>query len=233
MIPPIPSGDRIRKKENNTHPPSQRELQDYSDNHKEQSYTDITSETKQFLLDLIKHPLSTTVLRYQRLHHSRRKGNAIRQQLLDAQTIEPVPLPTRSGQVMLYQLTDQGRALCEHYRIAPGAKPPESLEHRYWMQQAAATYEKQGYEVTREYQVKGNGAIDLVAEKSGEQIAIEVETGKSDIPENLKNALEADMDSIVLVATSATAVTACQKAIDDCTLREKESIKLMTWLDMT
>ena len=87
--------------------------------------------------------------------------------------------------------------------------------------------------ITLEFLAQGNGAIDLVAEKSGEQIAIEVETGKSDIPENLKNALEADMDSIVLVATSATAVTACQKAIDDCTLREKESIKLMTWLDMT
>jgi Holliday junction resolvase-like predicted endonuclease len=231
-IPAIPAPDNNNKENNGiTHPPPYKDNQDNS-SIKDISTPPLSSETKRFLVDLVNHPLSTTVSRYQRLNLSRRKGNAIRQQLLELQFVAPVPLATRSGQVVLYQLTDWGRTCCESTGLDPGPKPIESLEHRYWVQQVAATYEKQGYTITREYPVKGNGAIDLVAEKPGEKVAIEVETGKSNIPENLKNAVKADMNSIVLLATSATAVTACQKALDACNLPDKASAKLLTWLDM-
>ena len=45
---------------------------------------------KALLTDVAARPLSTTVARYQRLHLSRRKGNAIRQDLSQAGLIEPV-----------------------------------------------------------------------------------------------------------------------------------------------
>ena len=109
--------------------------------------------------------LSTTVSRYQRLNLSRRKGNAIRQSLAAAGLIEPVTIATRSGQVVLYQLTENGRGVCETEHIDPGPRHRESLEHRYWVRQTARYYEGQGYHTTCEHPVKGNGAIDLLAQK--------------------------------------------------------------------
>ena len=71
----------------------------------------LTREAIRFLADVAARPLSTTVARYQRLNLSRRRGNAIRQQLASAAVIEAVALATRWGQVVLYQLTDHGRVL--------------------------------------------------------------------------------------------------------------------------
>ena len=45
------------------------------------------------------------------------------------------------------------------------------------------------------------------------KLAVEVETGKSDIKENLNKIKDAGFDRIVLVATSPAAVSACQKAV--------------------
>ena len=45
--------------------------------------------------------------------------------------------------------------------------------------------EKDGFEVKLEHPIKGNGAIDILGIKPGEKIAIEIETGKSDVKQNL------------------------------------------------
>ena len=49
----------------------------------------------------------------------------------------------------------------------------------------AREYESKGYKVEREYSLGGGKAVDLVATKGNERIAIEVKTGKSDINENV------------------------------------------------
>jgi hypothetical protein len=67
----------------------------------------------------------------------------------------------------------------------------------------AEHFEKKGFAVTYERQVKGNGAIDLLAERPGERVAIEVETGKPDIRANLSKASVGGFDRLVLVATPA------------------------------
>ena len=56
--------------------------------------------------------------------------------------------------------------------------------------------------------------IDLLAERPGERLSVEIETGKSNIQENIKKLRRADFDRVILVATSPAAVTACQKAVD-------------------
>ena len=189
----------------------------------------LTREEIRFLADLITHPLSTTVSRYQRLHFSRRRGNAVRQHLQSAHVIEPICLPIRTGQVILYQLTPAGRTVCAAVDLDPGSLPRESLEHRYWVQKATRFFEQKGYDLTREHPVKGNGAIDLLATRPGEQIAIEVETGKSDVKTNLKNAQKAGVDRIIFLATSPAALNSCQKILDD----KDSNIELMSWLDVS
>ena len=152
--------------------------------------------------------------RYHGLNLSRRRGNAIREALAAAGIVERITISTRSGQVVLYRLTDFGRTVCSSNRVDPGPKPRESLEHMFWLRKAAGHFERKGYDVSCEHPVKGNGAIDVLAEKPGERIAIEVETGKSNIKTNLKKVTDAGFDKIVLVATSPGAVTACQRAAD-------------------
>lgn len=44
--------------------------------------------------------------------------------------------------------------------------------------------------------------MDLVAIRSGERIAIEVETGRSNAVENVRKALDAGLDKIISVAVS-------------------------------
>lgn len=81
--------------------------------------------------------------------------------------------------------------------------------------------------------MKGNGAIDVLAERPGEKVAVEVETGKSNIKANLNKIEKAGFDRIILVATSATAITSCQKVIDTVNRAFVSKIELLNWLDIS
>ena len=186
-----------------------------------------------FISDVAALPLSTTVTRYQRLHLSRRKGNAIRQSLLSAGLIESVPIATRSGQVVLYDLTDQGRLIADGNGIDSGPPPRAGLEHRYWVARVAEHFERQGYDITHEFHIPGDGHVDLVAEKASERVAIEVETGKSDIRANLKKLSGAGFDRVLMLSTSPAAVVHCQTALGELSVKNQRSVELLTWLDLS
>ncbi len=195
------------------------------------SSTNLSREDQRFLADIIARPLSTTVSRYHRLNLSRRRGNAVRASLTSAGIIERITIATRSGQVVLFQLTDAGRALCSALGIEPGPTPRESLEHMFWVERTAKYFENDGYEVKREHPVKGNGAIDILATRPGHTVAVEVETGKSNTKENLTKIAHAGFDRIVLVATSPAGSAACQKAIVQ--VAGGPPVQLLTWLDIS
>lgn len=237
VVSPLPVPDKNHEY-NTTHPPSPTESRLVPDGSPVDSETEparqaLSREELRFLLDVAARPLSTTVSRYQRLNLSRRRGNAIRGALVKAGVIEAVPIATRSGQVVLYQLTDFGRSICESNGIDPGPRPRASIEHSYWVLRAAEHYETRGYEVTREYAVTGDGKVDLLAERPGERIAIEIETGKSDIEANLAKLLGAGFDRVLFLAASPAAVTACQKALQASPLRDVPAVELLTWLDVS
>ena len=206
-VSPVPVPDK-KQNEDNPHPPSPGESPQASVSSKtccdsliqpSPEVAKLTREELRFLTDLVGRPLSTTVHRYERLHLSRRRGNAVRQHLQALGLIEPGPV---------------SRA---------------SLEHRYWVQRPREHFEKQGYGVTCEYAIAGNGAVDLLAEKPGERVAIEVETGKSDIRANLTKVHTAGFNRMALVATCPTAVVICQKII----VETQVPAELLTWLDVS
>jgi hypothetical protein len=242
-VPAIPPADKneinnmINKTENNSHPPSPVEIDNekniiYSHTHPP-SKNKLSIESMNFLQDIIAHPLSATVSRYHRLHFSRRRGDAVRRCLMDSNYIEPITIATRTGQVVLYQLTNNGRDTCNLLGLKLSPLPRESLEHRYWVWQTAAYYKKQGYEITFEYAVKGNGKIDVLAESPGQRIAIEIETGKSSPLDNLKNAKKAEIDKFVFIATSPSAVSICLKVIEQTKGSITYPVELLTWLDIS
>jgi energy-coupling factor transporter ATP-binding protein EcfA2 len=240
-VSPIPAPDKTVKMNHSnrtTHPPSPQESHETvptrpvtCDSSFHPPWTKLTREEQRFLADVAARPLSTTVSRYQRLHLSRRRGNAIRQDLVTARLVESVVIATRSGQVVLYELTELGRAACTAVGIDPGPVPRASLEHRYWVAKAAEQFERRGYEVTQEHAIPGDGVVDVVAERPGERVAIEVETGKSDIAANLSKLHGAAFDRIVLLATSPAAVAPCEREIHR--LGDGTGVELQTWLDVS
>jgi hypothetical protein len=72
-----------------------------------------------------------------------------------------------------------------------------------------------------------------LAERPGERVAIEVETGKSDVKENLIKVRGNRVDRVVMMATSPAAVSACQKAIGAVDPGSAPAVELMTWLDVS
>lgn len=243
LISPVPPSDRKQRKHQNedqtnrnTHPPSPKESEEKnqsSDSKPGPPRETLSREAMRFLADVIARPLSTTVSRYQRLNLSRRRGNAVRESLAKGGAIERVAIATRSGQVVLYQVTEQGSAICSAHHIDPGPAPRESLEHRFWVTQTSRYFEKEGYDVTHEHPVQGNGAIDLLAARPGEKVAVEVETGKSNVKENLNKIKAGGFDRVVLVATTPTAASACQKAIDKMLPNTLRKVELLSWLDVS
>lgn len=242
-IPPLPVPDRTEEVNNEgySHPPAPvaepltnpvASAEDLEDQPPEPG-PQLSREAVRFLADVAIRPLATTVARYERLHLSRRKGNAIRQDLSGAGLIEAVPIATRSGQVVLYQLTDSGRALCTHLGLEAGPAPRASLEHRYWVRRAAEHFRQEGYEVAREHAIAGNGAVDLLAERAGERVAIEVETGKSDLKANFLKVQKGGFDRFVVLCTSPAAVTACQRALRAIEGQVLPRAELLTWLDIS
>jgi len=241
----IPSTDKnnqiiknINKNNKDSHPPSPRESQTTSDKSKLVSDSQprppgrkMNREEIRFLSDVATRPLSTTVSRYHRLNLSRRRGNAIRQQLVSSGIIEAVTIATRSGQVVLYKLTEFGRTACSSAGIDPGRRRRESIEHSFWVNRAARYFESKSYAVSCEHPVKGNGAIDILAEKPGERVAVEVETGKSNVRGNLSKIKNAGFDRIVLIATCPAAVSACRNAINS-SKNDKAQIEQLSWLDI-
>jgi hypothetical protein len=173
VISPIPPPDKKsgsnrnhqEENEKETRPPSPEESgeRNASPVSKPEPPRNLSPEERRFLTDIIVRPLSTTVSRYHRLNLSRRRGNAVREALDSAGVIERVTIATRSGQVVLFQLTDAGRALCSLLGIDPGPQLRESLEHMFWVDRAAQQFEREGYEVRREHAVQGNGAVDILA----------------------------------------------------------------------
>ena len=92
-------------------------------------------------------------------------------------------------------------------------------------------FEKDGYEVRREHPVKGNGAVDILAQRPGEKVAVEIETGRSDTKENLTKIAHADFDRVVLVATSPAASEVCQRIMGE--VAGGPPVQLLTWLDIS
>jgi len=240
-ISPIPPPDRKegnnrnnrQNRDEDTRPPSPKESakKEALRDSRPEPPRDISPEEKRFLADIISRPLSTTVSRYHRLNLSRRRGNAVRESLATAGLIGRATIATRSGQVVLFQLTDQGRTRCSALGIDPGPKPRESVEHMFWVERTAKHFENEGYEVKREHPVKGNGVVDILASRPGETVAVEIETGKSDTRENLTKIAHADFDRVVLVATSPAASAACQKAMVD--VSGDLPVQLLSWLDIS
>ncbi len=80
-----------------------------------------------------------------------------------------------------------------------------SLVHEYWKRFYAQRFQEQGHKTFLESPRK-SGNADVLALKDGKSIAIEIETGKSDVVKNVQQDLLSGFDKILVVATDAKAL---------------------------
>ena len=65
------------------------------------------------------------------------------------------------------------------------------------------------------------------------KIAVEVETGKSDIKENVLKLRTAEFDQILLIATSPAALAACQRVAATLSEEKGPTVEFLSWLDIS
>jgi hypothetical protein len=97
-------------------------------------------------------------------------------------TFDPVPTPT--GQVKILSLTDRSRDLLERAGITVARSRHGGAAHEYWKHIIGDRLREQGFTVTEEYPTGGGKSVDLYAVRGEQTLAVEVETGRSDILAN-------------------------------------------------
>jgi hypothetical protein len=145
----------------------------------------LTTQEKDFLKDVWEHATSNITQRYSRLSLSVRFGNKIQNSLFSMGFIFSFNVCFGKGRMKALSLTERGKK-------ALGINDGESNrhggpEHRFAQEVPA-----------------GSGkTIDIVASRGGERIAFEIETGKSDAVDNVSKCLDAGLNKVIVVATSA------------------------------
>lgn len=182
---------------------------------RENKTEEMTMQERSLLVDTANNPLSVVTERYKRLGWNAYAGTKVKRTLLEKGLIEQEKVSVPNGCVTLLKLTMQGRELLESSGVTVKALPKNaSLEHEYYKELVAQRYREMGYDVEKEVPIGGGKAVDLVATKDGKRIAIEVETGKSDVKGNVLKCREVGFDNVIVVPTS------------------RSQLKLQTYLDI-
>ncbi len=131
---------------------------------------------------IIDHPLDGVDKRTKRLGFHPTMMVKYHDALIEKGIIKPVYV----NRIKLFEITEHGKDVAQMHKIAiPKKKSRGGLEHDYWIQQTVQFLKKQKFQPILE-----KFGIDIVV--LDEKLAIEIETGKSDIQKNLlklKNSL--------------------------------------------
>lgn len=165
--------------------------------------SEITPEEQTLMNDIKDYPYSGVVERYKRINWSRRKGNLWRKSCMEKGLIEPIDIPTQSGRIVLLTLTDAKHIIKE--RNIKENRRKGGIAHEFWKDQYASKLKALGYFVEKEYPVGDGKTVDVVAIKNNQKIALEIETGRSDITTNIKKCLEYGIKNIYMIATTKNA----------------------------
>jgi len=156
-----------------------------------------------FLEDVWNFPDDGVTERYERLGFSGYLGNRIKGELVFSGWLEGVVIELGNTRKFVTRLTKKGK---EYLGLDSGNTDKSSIEHEYWRRFYHQRYaEKMSYRTELEAKRKTFGNVDVLALKDGKSIAIEIETGKSDIFQNIRENLLSRYDRLLIVATNKKA----------------------------
>lgn len=167
------------------------------DSDTEEDRNRIGRRERELLLDVSEYPFSPVTERYDRLGWSAYTGTKIKQSLLEQGLLREQKLKVPEGSVTLLEVSDSGNVWLKQEGVEVRPFPKNAtIEHEYWKHRIAEDYRSRGYEVEEEVPIGGGQAVDLVASKDGQRIAIEVETGKSDEGSNREKCIRSDFSAV-------------------------------------
>jgi hypothetical protein len=161
---------------------------------RKRSANEISDEERRLLEDVMTFPTAGIQERRNRLGLSVRQLYSLVSSLSDKALIVSGSVSTPKGRTRTLRLSEGGsRALGVDEKAIQG-KRHESMEHWYWKIKLAEMLREKGNAV----EVEKDGS-DLVFERDGQRIAVEIETGKSDTDANVRRDLEEGFDRVISV----------------------------------
>jgi hypothetical protein len=159
------------------------------------------ASTERLLHDIHHHPDDGVDARYKRLRVSADQGHRLKHQLLHLGLITEEAVKVGRTRKHLLRPTQQGAKTLgldtTHRR--------ESIAHEYWKTPLRPPLPAtRVHRPTRGPRPAG-GQVDVLATKASESVAIEIETGKSDAPENVRRDLLSGYAKVLVVATTERA----------------------------
>lgn len=188
------------------------------------SLTDINSDEFAFLLSILRKPFLATGQRYQELGMYIKKGNSVKSNLLRTGYIKDVHIQTSNNKTLkLSYLTERAKIFLREkgHPVKYELESKGGLEHAFWINHLRTILERKNYKV----QLELNG-VDLVAEKNGDVIAIEVETGNSYPTKNILKCIQLGHTRIISVATNQETYAIIKRFITHFKLQDKVTVLL-------
>ncbi len=164
--------------------------------------TPLSEEALRFVEDVLCHPDDGVDKRYRRLGFSADKGNRLKQHLLLAGVLQDQEVPIGRTRRLLLRITVGAR---HRLGLTEDTAGRGSLAHEYWKRMFAERYRQRGYRVTLEAPRRSGGTVDVLARKRAESVAIEIETGNSNVVSNVRKDLLAGFGRVLVVATDRQA----------------------------
>ncbi|MCK5225195.1 MAG: DUF87 domain-containing protein [Planctomycetes bacterium] len=161
-----------------------------------------------FLKDVATYRDDGVYVRYERLNLNPLTGFQIKEGLIDAGLVKQQMVDLGKTRKALLRLTKKGMKIFDEVQVFGN----ESVVHSYWKRFYAGRFRDAGYEVKEEME-RDSGRVDVLATLKKETVAIEIETGKSDVVKNVKQDLMFGSTRIVVVATDKGAFEKVERAL--------------------
>jgi len=169
----------------------------------------LNDDAFRLLSDILTYPDDGVKVRYKRLNLSTGSGNRLKQHLLDQSWLESQTIEIGQTRKIVLRLTKQSK---DALNLDSPEPQHGSIAHEYWKRFYAQRFREHGYQVSFEVS-RQSGRVDVVAQKDGEKVAIEIETGKSNFIRNVQQDLAAKYHKVIVVATDKSAFETIEKKL--------------------
>jgi len=163
------------------------------------------------------------VERYRRLGLNPYQGNKLSKKLKAKKLIQYEEIKTFRGRLKIIRLTRSAEKLLA---VKSSFNSTGSFEHEFWKHKIACHLKNKGFKVIPEYSLPDGGKTDILAIKNSKTLAIEIETGKSEVAFNIIKNLNAGFDKVFSLGISEEVITRIKEQlsktnpelIDKCSL---------------
>jgi hypothetical protein len=136
------------------------------------------------------------------------KGNSLKNRLVEDGILEEQEVKVGRTYKILLRITHAARTRLGLKKYLGRG----SIAHEYWKRFYAARFKDDGYHVELEA-VRHEGRVDVLATKNTDSIAVEIETGKSDVVWNVKQNVLTGFYKVLVVATDDKALEKVERQL--------------------